>query len=119
MQSADMPIYQTGDVVYAFFPYEEDAEDGKDRTTLVLIPDLPAQSALVCMITHVKNRFDTCIPITNEDMMTGKLQYNPSYVRPYRVATISNQDIRRREGQAKPELVEMVRADLLKRLSKI
>lgn len=106
---------QTGDVVYAMFPYQE-ADESKDRPTLVLVADLPADNALVCMITKQFHRFDTCLEITKADLDYGDMDHSPSYVRPYRVATIPATGIRRRLGQAKPEFVQRIKEMWRRRL---
>ncbi|MGE4551888.1 MAG: type II toxin-antitoxin system PemK/MazF family toxin [Desulfovibrionaceae bacterium] len=109
-------MYQVGDVVFALFRFQE-GDETKERPTLVLIADLPADTALVCMITTKSQRFDTCLELTPDDFLFGAMNEWPSYVRPYRVATICTSEIRRKLGQAKPEFVEKVRGMLIKRLA--
>lgn len=110
-----MPVYQYGDIFYGPFPFQE-GDEVKDRPVIVLVPDLPGDSVLVSLITTKKNRFDTCIEITQADLMTGAMDTVPCYVRPFRVSTLLNSDFRRRLGQATPELTDRVRDALLLKL---
>lgn len=110
-----MPVVEVGDVVYASFPWQE-GDVVQDRPTLVIVTDLPADSAIVCMITKQPQKFDTSIELRKEDFLFGEMDVFPSYVRPYRVSTIDRRDIRKKLGQTKPEFVEKVKDVLLRQL---
>jgi len=108
-------VLAAGDVVFAWFPYQEEDPD-KEHPVVVLVPDLPAESAIVCCVTTKKNRFDTCIEIEKQDFLGGGMEQWPSYARPYRIATINTEKMRRKLGQLKPECVQKIIAPLLKQL---
>lgn len=105
--------YAVGDIVYALFPFQEGTET-KDRPTLVLVADLPLDTALVCMITKQGGHLDMCVPITKTDLDFGQMEVDPSFVRPFRVATIPTNVMRKKEGQAKPEFVQKIK-DIIRR----
>lgn len=110
-----MPL-AAGDVVFAFFPYPEEEPD-QEHPCVVLVPDLPANYALCCMVTTKKQRFDTCVELTPEDFQDGGMERWPSYARPYRIATISNDILRRKLGQLRQESFEKIRGPILRRLN--
>ncbi|MBI9080861.1 MAG: type II toxin-antitoxin system PemK/MazF family toxin [Pseudodesulfovibrio sp.] len=112
-----MPL-ATGDVVFAWFPYQEGPADNL-HPTVVLVPDLPGGSALVCCVTTKKNRFDSCIELHPEDFLGGGMETWPSYVRPYRIATINTDEMRRKLGQLRPEIIKKIKTPIEKRLTDI
>lgn len=112
-----MPL-AVGDIVFALFPYQEENAD-QEHPVVILIPDLPANSALVCCVTTKKNKFDTCIEITRKDFLGGGMNKWPSYARPYRLATINTQHMRRKLGQLKLEAVKKIISPTLNCLNKI
>lgn len=102
--------------MYAPFPFQE-GDEFKERPTLVLVTELPADTAIVCMVTSKAHRFDTCIELHPDDFIGGGMDAWPSYIRPYRIATIRTDAIRKRLGQVKQECVEKIRSGLVKCLT--
>lgn len=99
-------VLEAGDVVFCEFKHTN-GQDSDDRTVMVLAVVF-AGDFIGCMITSHASNFESRIPLTNQDMQNGQLEVNPSYVRCHRMATLQPDTIRRRVGQAKPELVNQV-----------
>ncbi|AAS95987.1 type II toxin-antitoxin system PemK/MazF family toxin [Nitratidesulfovibrio vulgaris] len=89
--------YSVGDIVYCDFP-ATDMSETKDRPTLI-VAQVMGDDVLVCMITKRKSNFEDCIEITSKDIENGNLIYEPSYVRPVRLATVHKKIIRRVSGR--------------------
>ena len=108
--------YVVGDVVFVDFP-KTDMSETQDRTVL-LVAKVFGDDVVACMITKTKSQFDTCIPLSKGDLKEGSLTYNPSYVRPVRLATLDARIIRRRAGRVTDEFLDNVLAELRKKFTR-
>lgn len=108
--------HQVGDVVYCDFP-KTDMTGFQDRPC-VLIAEIVGEDMIACMITKKKSNFDTCIPLSSEDMAEGSLAINPCYIRPIRLVTVNTRHIRRLCGRVTDETMSRVHAALREKFSR-
>ena len=99
-----------GDLYLIDFPYVEEYTF-KERPAL-LVTKLYDDSFVCCMVTKVKNPFDFSIPLDNDDLVEGKTNYNPSYIRPLRLATVNPKRFGRKLAKVNDTIMEQVREAL-------
>jgi mRNA interferase MazF len=109
-----------GDVVYIPFPLsrsatpktddldtqEGDPREKKDRPVVVLFR-AEVDSFTVCAITKQPHR-EHKIELHGKDLDSGKIDYEPSFIRPNIVTTIERCHIRRKMGTLKPDKLKEV-----------
>lgn len=126
----DIGHIKKGDIVYVPFPlnpkgskeniqteqdenFESDPRETKERPGLVLWR-AETDSFTVCAITSKPYR-EHKIELHGRDLDSGKIGYDPSFIRPNIIATVHRSDIRRKLGTLKPQKLEEV-IDKVKKL---
>lgn len=104
-----------GDLFYSDFP-SADACDFKDRPVLA-VAKVFGDDVIVCMVTHKKSHFDVCIEVSNNDLEEGRLESNPSYIRPVRLFTANPNIFRRKAGRVKEHVLNAVLHSLVSKFS--
>ncbi len=104
-----------GELFYCDFPFS-DACEFKDRPVLI-VAKVFKDDAIVCMVTSKKAHFDDCIELHNADLTDGRLESNPSYIRPTRLFTTNPKLFRRKAGQVNETILNTVLNCLSKRFS--
>lgn len=118
----DIGHIKKGDVVYVPFPLddldkdkskeiaqtEQDVEprEKKDRPALVLWR-AETNSFTVCAITSKPYR-ENKIQLSGRDLDSGKIDYDPSFIRPNIITTLPKKYLRRKVGTLKPEKLREV-----------
>lgn len=112
-----------GDVVYLPFPidtkeseenkkveqdtnFENDPRETKERLGLILWK-AEVNNFAACAITSKAHR-ENKIELHGRDLDSGKIGYDPSYIRPNIIQTINISQIRRKVGTVKPEKLKEV-----------
>jgi mRNA interferase MazF len=104
-----------GDIFYSDFP-SSDACEFKDRPVLI-VAKIFGNDIIVCMVTHKKSSFDVCIEVSNADLEDGRLETNPSFIRPVRLFTANPKIFRRKAGRVKQHILTSVLNELAKKFS--
>ncbi len=104
-----------GDMYYCDFPHS-DTREFKERPVLV-VADVFGGDVIVCMVTHKKSRFDACVEVANADLTEGRLETNPSFIRPVRLFTANPRAFRRKAGRVQDRILREVLAVLAQKFS--
>lgn len=92
-------FYDQGDVVVVPFPFT-DTYETKNRPAVVL-SNLGDGNVMLCAITS-KNKDDGReISINDDDFAEGRLVESPCYIRPDKIFTVSDKNIKRKVGKLK------------------
>lgn len=107
----DVGHIKKGDVVCVPFPFDDKQEGSsklkeKDRPAVVLFQS-DKDSFVLCPITKQPHREDK-IPLNGKDLDTGRIDYDPSFIRPNIITTVMKNLIRKKIGTLKPEKLEEV-----------
>lgn len=100
-----------GDVVYVPFPYSdkepngEEGEDYKDRPAIVIFSS--GENVICCAVTKQNHRANL-IPLRGRDLASGKIDNDPSYIKPDIISTFNKNQIRRKAASLRPERLKEV-----------
>lgn len=110
-------IYKKGDVVNSPFPFSENVEETKNRYVLVLAE--PRMGEFLCIYMTTKSHRDGAIAVLKKDYkMCNQVEYDPSFIDPGKVATISSKLFTTVYGTLKDEIVDRVVDSLIDLLKK-
>jgi mRNA interferase MazF len=110
-------VFKKGDVVNSPFPFSEDVEETKDRHVLVLAE--PRKGEFLCIYMTTKSHRDGAIEVLKKDYkICHQVGYDPSFIDPGKVATISSQLFTTTYGTLKDEIVDRVVESLVDLLKK-
>lgn len=100
--------YKKGDVVNSPFPFSDDVDEEKNRPVLVL--GEPRKGEFLCIYMTSKSHRDGGIEVLRKDYKTTTIaiKYDPSYIHPGKVATISSKLFTTLYGTLKDDLVDKV-----------
>lgn len=110
-KSANLDDLKRGDIVIADFPFEnaKTDDDSKERRAIILGRS-DARSFACCMVTKSSGAQDA-MPLGNSDLSSGRLGYDPSFIRPKKIQTISYSNIDQIQGK-----VGSIKEDTLKKV---
>jgi hypothetical protein len=96
---ANLDSLKRGDIVIADFPFEDAKtdDDFKERRAVILGRS-DARSFACCMVTKNSGAKDS-IPLGNSDLSSGRLAYDPSFIRPNKIQTLSYSNIDENQGK--------------------
>jgi mRNA interferase MazF len=110
-------VFKKGDVVNSPFPFSEDIEELKNRHVLVLAE--PRKGEFLCVYMTTKSHRDGAIEVLKKDYKTcNRVDYDPSFIDPGKVATISSELFTTTYGTLKDEIVNRVVESLVDLLRK-
>jgi mRNA interferase MazF len=110
-------VFKKGDVVNSPFPFSEDVEETKNRYVLVLAE--PRKGEFICIYMTTKSHRDGAIEVLKKDYkICNKVDYDPSFIDPGKVATISSKLFTTIYGTLKDEIVDRVVESLVDLLRK-
>jgi mRNA interferase MazF len=110
-------VFKKGDVVNSPFPFSEDVEETKNRYVLVLAE--PRKGEFICIYMTTKSHRDGAIEVLKKDYkICNKVDYDPSFIDPGKVATISSKLFTTTYGTLKDEIIERVVDSLVDILKK-
>jgi mRNA interferase MazF len=110
-------VFKKGDVVNSPFPFSEDVEKTKYRPVLVLAE--PRKGEFICIYMTTKSHRDGAIEVLRKDYkICHQVDYDPSFIVPGKIATISSTEFTTIYGTLKDEIVDLMVESLVDILKK-